>query len=514
MNLDNLHKKYLIGLILLVIVVLIVVTVVEPSAWNFRDNTNYDDLRKQAEAEQKAYEKLLADVQPNYLASQQFLEKIATEDIVRKEVETALKTNQQVVIPSVANSEIKIAARNDRATVVNYVTDLGSMLVNYNNIIEDNAAQVFDPNANSLALRKAQDDTMALVQNLRTLPVPADAVDLHKASIVTYEEYGQMLDTAAKYADGVEAEPWDEVYNDYSVIDNRFAVVKTEMAELTQKYSLQDVTIQIGSGPFIKTAQAQFAVVDVEAVVREAIKVGLARAFGQFFVQMVDRLVGLIEKNFAIASQLYYSNELGRYYSVEYMKKFVDDPLDQEIITKFLPEYFCVPTNKQELKNIFTARARVNLGTDIVIDPADPLFLDKLARIGGDPKNYPDWWEGYFESLAANTQTAAQDAAAKEVISPGLKSGRDIIDGQINKTMSSIFNVQEAAIAGTINLGTNNTENIISSLVSGIVSNLVNKFVFTPIGGGQTGPGGGIGILKESNVCIRTPQIKPVTPLP
>ncbi len=514
MNLKDLHKKYVIGLILLVVVVLIVITVVDPGTLTFRDNTDYDALRKQAEQGQQAYNALLADVEPNYAASKQFLEKIATEDIVRKEVETALNTKQQVAIPAIANTSLKIASRNDRATVVNYVTDLGSMLVNYNNAVSAPVSQVFDQNANAAAMYKAQADTVALVQNLRTLSVPPDAAELHKASIVTYEEYGQMFNTAAKYADGTTPEPWSDVYGQYKVMDNQLGVVRTEMDRLTQKYALQDVTIEIGSGPLFKTAQAQFAVIDVEAVAREAIKVALARAFGNFFIQMVDKLVGLIEKNFAIASQLYYSNELGRYYSVEYMKKFVDDPLDQEIITKFLPEYFCVPTNRQELKNIFTAKARQNQGTDIVIDPADPNFLVKLARIGGDEKNYPSWWEDYFTTLASKTQRAAESASAKEVTSPGLKSGRDIINGQINKTMSSIFNVQEAAIAGTMNLGTNNTENVVGQIIAGLVQNLVNKFVFTPLGSGQTGPGGGIGILKESNVCIRTPQIKPVTPLP
>jgi hypothetical protein len=229
---------------------------------------------------------------------------------------------------------------------------------------------------------------------------------------------------------------------------------------------------------------------------------------------MLDKLVAHIEKNFAIASQLYYSQDLGRFYSVEYMKKFVTNPLDQDIIQKFLPQYFCINPSQKELKKIFTAKAAANAGADIVIDPSDPQFIQKLARLGGDEKNYGFWWQEYYMSLAATIQQEASSAATKEVTSNGLKSGRDLATGQINKTMAAIFNTQEAAIAGTINLGTNNTENAIGQIVAGVVESLVNKFVFTPIGGGTSSGGGGIGVIKETNVCLRTPQMKPVTSIP
>ena len=40
---------------------------------------------------------------------------------------------------------------------------------------------------------------------------------------------------------------------------------------------------------------------------------------------------------------------------------------------------------------------------------------------------------------------------------------------------------------------------------------MVYKFVFTPLGGGSSS--GGIGVLGETNVCLKTPQIKPIAPL-
>jgi hypothetical protein len=194
------------------------------------------------------------------------------------------------------------------------------------------------------------------------------------------------------------------------------------------------------------------------------------------------------------------------------MKKFVADPTEQDIIQKFLPQYFCVDAKPGELKKIYVAKARTNQGSNIVIDPNDPHFLDKLAQLGGDEKNYPNWWEEYYTTLASTAQQQADQAATKEVLSPGLKSGRDIISGQINKTMSTIFNTQSAAISGTIQLGTSNADNPISTLVAGITESLINKFVFTPIGAGASA--GGVGVLGEANVCLKVPQIKPITPIP
>ena len=116
--------------------------------------------------------------------------------------------------------------------------------------------------------------------------------------------------------------------------------------------------------------------------------------------------------------------------------------------------------------------------------------------------------------MAAQTKAEADKAATKEVVSPGVKSGRDIVNSQIQKTVSSILGVQESAINGAMELGSNNTENIASQLVAGIVQNLVNKFIFTPLAGGSTSGPGGIGIIAERNVCLASAQIKPLIPLP
>lgn len=516
MDFKNIPRNYTLGFILLTVIVLTVALVLEPASLLYRDKTNYEALRKQAELENQQYAELLASANPNYEASQQFLEKIATEDLVRQQVTQTLQTGQKITIPTVASTDLNISNRTDRDTMVNYFTQSTSMVGNYQNDVSGAMQQLFADGSDYNSLRTAENRTNQLVQNLRGMAVPKDAVEMHKANIVAYQQYAQVFSAAANYA-ATSSEPWSNFYKNYAVINNRIGVSKTELDKISKTYALDTEPSRFGRGGFlIKEAQAQLGVVtvaaDLERAIIEGIKTGLARAFAQFAISMIDKLVAHIEKNFAIASQLYYSNDLGRFYSVEYMKKFVQDPLDQDIIQKFLPQYFCVNPTGGELKKIFTAKAAQNRATDLVIDPSEPDFLQKLARLGGDEKNYPQWWESYYENIAAQTQAEAEKAATKEVLSPGLKSGRDLINGQINKTMSAIFNVQESAIAGVINLGTNNTENVVASLVASVVQNLVNKFVFTPLGG-TNGGGGGIGVIKETNVCLKNPVIKPVAPV-
>lgn len=511
------NKTLSYAVIGLAIAALVTITVWQPGEWSFRNKTDYDAQRRQAEQELAQYQKFLDSIQPDYESSQQLLKKIATEEVVRQEIEETLNTKQKIVIPEVPSSEILISNRSDKDAVVNYVNDVSSMVENLRGGVSPAVQSLYADNPNTEDLKKAQTETDTFVANLKKMSVPAPVAQLHKANIVSFSEYGELFDESQKYAVDNAINPWPQFYQNYSIIDNRLAVVRTELDRLNKQYALDQNTGVDIAPPFIKTAQAQFGTVtvitaDLERQIIEGIKEALAKSFAQFAVKMLDKLVAHIEKNFAIASQLYYSNELNRFYSVEYMKKFVSDPLDQDIIKNFLPEYFCVSPDKSKLRDIFVAKARQNVGSDIVINPADPDFLTKLARLGADEKNYPLWWEGYYESLAAKTQSEAESASAKEVVSPGLKTGRDIISSQVNKTMAAVFNVQEAAISGTINLGTNNVSSPVSQLVAGVVETMINKFIFTPIGGGSSSSGG-IGILQEKSVCLQVPEIKPLVPV-
>lgn len=513
---EDKNKKITYVVITLAIVALAIVTIWQPGEWSFKNNTNYDDATKAAQAEVEQYKQFLAAIQPNYAASQELLQKIATKDVVTQEVADTLQTKQKIVVPQIANSELNISSRKDTDFVQNYLTQVNSMIANQHQAVTPGIANLFSDNADSQSLAKAQAETDKLVANLKSMAVPQNLVDFHKANLISFEKYGQIFGIAKDYSTDPNNDPWPDFYQSYAVIDNRLAVVNNELTKIGQEYAFTQELERATGPPFVNVAQAQIGAVTVLTDLKRDILVGiqdaLARSFANFSIKMLDKLVAHIEKSFAIASQLYYSNELGRFYTIEYMKKFVSDPVDQDIIQKFLPEYFCISPNKKDLSKIFVAKAKTNAGNDLTINPNDPDFLQKLARLGGDEKNYPQWWEGYYESLAAQTKAEADAAATKEVISPGVKTGRDLINSQVTKTVSAIFNVQEAAISGAINLGTNNTGSPVSQLVAGVVESLVNKFIFTPISGGASSSGG-IGVIQEKDVCLQTPQIKPLVPL-
>ena len=98
------NKKYAYLVIGLAIVVLAVVTIWQPGQLGFQDPTDYDAKNLAAQKELEQYKKLLASIEPNYVASEQLLKKIATEEIVRQEVEQTLQTKQAVTMPQIANS--------------------------------------------------------------------------------------------------------------------------------------------------------------------------------------------------------------------------------------------------------------------------------------------------------------------------------------------------------------------------------------------------------------------------
>src|SRR5688572_32786344 len=111
MNMTEIPRKYLLGFVVVAIIVLVTTVAVDPGSLVFRDNTDYEAQKKLAEDEARQYRELLASIEPNYIASQQLLEKIATEDLVRQDVEATLQTKQRIVTPVIASADINLSAR-------------------------------------------------------------------------------------------------------------------------------------------------------------------------------------------------------------------------------------------------------------------------------------------------------------------------------------------------------------------------------------------------------------------
>jgi hypothetical protein len=493
--------------------VLIVVTVWNPSSFKFKDNTDYEKLAaERSKAEKDQYEQYLASLKTDSEASKRLLSQLVTEESLRKEVELTLQINQKIATPDIPDSTLVILQDSNQQAVLDYFKQSLSATLAYNQAAEGSTQNLFVPNISPVAIQTMQAQNNDLIRNLRGIPVPKEALAYHKSQILAYEHYGNVLTSAQSFASGNQTIAWPDIYRNYVVINDEIETANAQFGQLETKYKisgeLQSFFAQSSaSSLYVHSAEAfiipgigEIVIADIPAAIWKAIREALARAFARFAISMLDKVVTSIESNFAITSQLYYSEALGQVYTTEYLQKHVTDPLDQEIIKRFIPQYFCLPKDPQELRQIFSQKSRDYLGYDpATLDPTDPDFYNKLARSGSFFAS-PDGQELYYEQLAAQAASAAADASSKEVVSPGLKTPRSLVNNQIERTMATIFNTQQAAISGTIQLGTNNTENVVGQLVSAVIENLINKFVFTGA------------VIQEQKTCVGSPTPKPIIP--
>ncbi len=538
-NIDKVPRKYFIGAVGALIVILLVVTLWQPTNFGYKDKTDYAAQIKQAQADKSEYDKLLASINVTQAQSEVALKKIATQEVVKEEVNASFNTSQKIVIPDVSNTELAIEPRGGKEAVVSYFNQSGAYVKSYNDKVAVANQVVFTDLQDSQTVNAAITETAKAVSDLKRMPVPTEALAFHKAQIVALQQYGDFLTTAKSYNPRIVSEqlrprgddtqqPWPKVYKDYAIISNKSTIISTEYKQLDKKYSISQLPIFASDGNssvsggqpsfgLINEAHAIFGIADTTIVVGDipqliiyGIKQGLLKAFSTFIIKAIDKLVAKIDKYFTITSQLYYSQELGKLYTNEYWKKFKVPLADQNILANFIPDYFCVPTDLNKLKQVFEAKSKQLLKYDIkTIALNSPNFYDALAELGTAAQINPEaYWSDYYSSFAAQSKAAAADAATKEVTSPGVKSGRDLIKGSVDKTLSKILDVQQGSVSSALNLGSTNADNLISVTIAGIFENLTTKFIFTAVN--SSDHAGGLGVVQESNICLGTAKYKPV----
>lgn len=494
---------------------LVIITIVSSVPFQYNNTTDYKKLAEQDAKDQAAYQKYLDSIQPDPVASKDIFQSLITEADVKKDVEAELDINQKIVLPEIADSSIVMDKNNDKTAVVNYFTKFGALTQQFNNQAVDASNSFFAPDADPAALAAASNLSQNLLVSLQKTPVPQDAVAFHKATLATFQNYQNLAQTAADYNAQKVDSPWSTVYKNYSIVNQEIASAKTEYSKLDKKYSLSDLPPQhialnpnqINS-PFIKSANAIFGlgdttvvIGDIPAAIEKAVREALAAAFAHFITVYLDKMITAIESNYKIANFLYYTDALvkGQYVN-DYLTKYVTQPLDRQIVTRFIPQFNCGASNA-DLKAVFKAKAQTYLGYDPAkVSPSDPLFAQKLAR-AGDYLASPQGWQQTFEGIAQQALSTAEKAANQELTSSGLKSPRDIIGKQITASLSAIANSQSAAIFSGLNLGVVNVSSIVGKIVSGVIDNLFNKFLFK-----------GAVVLKEQSACIAVPQLQPVIP--
>lgn len=518
----NKEQKSYFYIAMATMVVLIVVTFWKPVNFRFKDNTDYNNLRiENAQQEREQYAKYLEQLQADSEASKVLLRELVSKEALREEIETTLKIDQNIAVPDIPDSALNILPSSDEAVIIDYFKQDLSATMGFNKQAVVPTESLFAPESSRTVVASLQSQADALVNNLRGMPVPNDAVKYHKAKILAFEHYGNILDNAASFSGTGEVLSWSDVYRNYAVINDQIEIANTQLLSLDQKYAFTDdlnefFKQEYASSPLAPSAEAflglpdfTFVIGDLPAEIWKAIREALARSFARFAISMLDKLVASIESNFAISSQLLYHQEVSKVYTQEYLDKFVNNPLDQEIIKRFLPQLYCLPRNEAELKQIFTAKAQDYLGFDpATLNPSDPDFYLKLAKSGNFFAS-PSGQALYYEQQASQAAAEASSAASREVLSPGLKSPRDLVNNQIQRTMASIFNTEQAAISGTIELGTNNVETLAGQLVASVLSNLVDKFLFTIVDGSGASQGG---VLLEQKICISDLKSKPLVP--
>lgn len=524
--LETKQQKQYLGVIIVLIVILVCVSIFNHGQpFKYVDTKNYSNNSSQADAARQ-YLAYLNTLQVDQAASKQLFESIISQDEIAQEIKSALVVQQPVNMPEVDVKNFKSAPVSNKQSAEIYLGQTVSQAVDFNNqSLALGQALFTDTNEESLAQIKPLYSNFW--NSLVSVPVPADAQNLHKALVSALTAYGQLLNAAQDY-DTANYENnnniWPKVYQDYLVINSAAKTYSDELNKLTAKYKIAEVSMPLDYAqtktinlPFVKTAHAfvgvgdtTIVVGDIPSIILNATKEGLRSAFVQFMGAMLNKLIAQIENNYMIANFLYYSDALvSGQYANDYLNKYVADNVDRQIIKRFIPQFSC-GANAADLKPVFEAKAKSYLGFDpSELNPKDPKYFAKMASVGNFLAS-PSGWQIYYQDLADMAESQAEINADRELLSPGLKSARDIVKNDVAKSVSSIVSAQRASFTALLQLGAQNAEGIISGFVAQLTQTLINNFVFKGVTGGPTG---GVGVLKEQVTCVAAAQIQPVLAL-
>jgi hypothetical protein len=237
---------------------------------------------------------------------------------------------------------------------------------------------------------------------------------------------------------------------------------------------------------------------DIPNSILEGIKVGLASAFTRFASNYLANMLSKLEENYKIANYLYYSDALvsGQYLQ-DYMSKYVPNATDQKMLLAFIPQFSC--GNNTDVTAKLKQLSRDYVGYDpATLDPSDPQYNQKLARLGNFLAS-PSGWQAHYQDLASQAESAAQQAAQNEINSPGLKAPRDNA-GQIVASVTSLAQSEAASLISSLALGTQNPDSVVGQLASSLTYAFVNKFVFKGA------------VFREQATCLSSVQLQPVAP--
>ena len=516
------QKQYLIAAIIL-IVILSLVSLWHRPRFRYIDTTDYTKTQT-SQLDAAAYLKYLENLKVDPKASKQLFEQLFTEEDIKKEVETALKTNQPIRSPQIPENDIKSVNQSGQQSVVKYLASITGLTLDFNSKIKEANKALFSKDLESdEAILDEYNNTLKKITNVE---VPKEILSLHKDLLVSFLSYGRLLETSKSYANGSNEDPWPDVYNEYAVVTEKMKAYQAELEKISDKYKLSSITITPSYVEEQQSEQNKFALVktvhaflgvgdvtitvgDIPRIIMDAVQEGLTTAFGQFMGGFLQKMIVKIEQNYLIANFLYYSDALvsGQYVN-DYLNKYVDSSLDRKIIKKFIPQFNCGKQN-EDLRPVFKAKAQEYLGFEPEdIDPKDPQYFQKMAKVGSFMAS-ENGWRLYYEDVAQQAKSEAEKAAEKELTSSGLKTPRNTMEGAINLSISSLVSAQQANLNAIMQLGISNAKSFIGRFVAQLTQTLVTQFVFR----GATVSGGTVGVFKEQSTCLAAAQLQPIIPV-
>jgi hypothetical protein len=510
--LETKEQKQIFAGSLVLIVILGVVSFWHRPGFQYTDTTNYQALKKASDQKQRVYAEYLASVGTTPEAQAQLYSEILPPAEIQAAVEQELNTSQAIVFPSKPNAAMRVAAVSGKTPVIKYFNATNPIVGKVRKATEAAKNDLFNVNGSAAQIDSLIVNLNSSLSQLAEIPVPKETADFQAQQLMALEAYLDLAKTARSYASAPSQSPWPQMYKDVAIMTKNAGDAEKSFNDLNRKYNLlayQDPDIQAEEGNFfIPAAHAQIGASLVSMIgnpwqeLKDGLKIAAATAVAQFMLNFLNKLAVKIQQAYRISNFLYYTDALvaGQYVD-DYLNKYVNDPFDRGMIKNFIPAVSCGKT--QNLTPLFQAKADQYLGFDPQsLDPSDPDYYQKLARVGSFLSS-PQGWQVYYQDVASQANSAATQAANNELNSQGNKSSRDITGG-ILTTAQTTVDAMRAAVQNMLASGFAGVSGDpwTAKIVSQITQSFLNSFIFQGT------------VLKEQKACIAVPMVNLVSPLP
>ena len=487
------QKQVFAGCITLIIILGLV------SFWNkpnfsFVDNTNYQAANNSYTKQQEAYNKYLASIDTTPATQEKMFKEIVPEAEIKAAVAQQLQTDQKIVMPEIADKQIKISNAKGKVALQKYLSQSAPIFDKLQAVTDSATGDIYNPAGDPNKIDSLLADVSSAIADYEKIAVPKEAVTFHKQLIVGLGSYKDLLSLSKDYMASSTSNPWPETYKNYSIIAQSNQIAGDSFQQLNQKYNLLGDSEQTPGNFLIPAANAQLATVDIWAKAQSVLNEVAATAIARYMLGFLDQLTKKIEAAYRVSNFLYYSDALvSGQYADDYLNKYVADPLDRVMVKNFIPQVNC--GNSKDYSSAFKAKADQYLGFDPNgLDPKDPNYYTKLAKVG-DFMSQPNGWELYYKGIASQAQGAAEKAAGNELTSPGLKTARDP-SGNIITPVEVSLGVMRAAFQRYLSEGRSDQQSTVVERITGqITQQFLNSFVFQGV------------VLQEQKTCISVPQV-------